>query len=85
MFIQNHCMPKGPAKICLLTSVFTFSFSFAWYFNPVPRDETEGKYRVKKKVSHRKVALLGMLRSSKTVTVFIVSLHVTLIFRENHV
>ena len=84
LFIQNHCIPKGQAKICLPPSMFKFSFSFAYSFNLAPGDEMEGKHRVKK-VSHGKVALLGTLRSSKTVIESIVSLHVILIFRENHV
>ena len=84
LFIQNHCIPKGQAKICLPPSMLKFSFSFAYSFNLAPGNEMEGKHRVKK-VSHGKVALLGTLRSSKTVIVSIVSLHVILIFRENHV
>ena len=87
-FSKKYCSfkiiayPKDKLKFAYLRRCSNFRFH-----SPIPSTSRPGTRR-KANTEQKKfpmVALLGTLRSSKPVIVSIVSLHVILIFRENHV
>ena len=87
-FSKKYCSfkiiayPKDKLKFAYLRRCSNFRFH-----SPIPSTSRPGTRR-KANTEQKKfpmVGLLGTLRSSKPVIVSIVSLHVILIFRENHV